>query len=223
MDRALGGLIAALLLVSCGGSEETMDLPPVTGTRDTTLLPYARAVVSFEPGAGAGYGEERFPEVVLGPPVQEQANIPSLDVLSLGVGGTIVLSFGERTLLDGDGPDFVVFENVFYARGDPSEPFAELGEVAVSRDGETWHSFVCESEAEGRPGCAGWTATAVFDPFDLPLDPTDSGGDAFDLSSVGLSEARYVRITDLSTEGERPTAGFDLDAVGLIHYGETSR
>lgn len=216
--------MACALLASCGGTDETNDLPMAENMRDATMLPYARDVVSFEPGPGSGYGKDRFPDVVLGPPVVKAENVPSLDVLSLGAGGSIVLSFGERVLVDGPGPDLVVFENVFFAAGDPSDPFAEVGEVAVSADGRTWQSFVCEEVEDGRwSGCAGWTRTELFDPFALPLDPGVAGGDAFDLADVGLSEARYVRITDLSVEGEGPTAGVDLDAVGLVHYGETSR
>ena len=57
-----------------------------------------------------------------------------------------------------------------------------------------------------------------FDPCEvLPLDPALVGGDQFDLSSVGMSEARFVRIRDLSDSGDAPTAGFDLDAVGAVH------
>ena len=44
------------------------------------------------------------------------------------------------------------------------------------------------------------------------------GGDPFDLADVGLSEVRFIRITDLTGEGQSPIAGFDLDAVGLINW-----
>ena len=33
-----------------------------------------------------------------------------------------------------------------------------------------------------------------------------------------MTRARFVRIRDLSTRGEGTNAGFDLDAVGLVHY-----
>ena len=50
------------------------------------------------------------------------------------------------------------------------------------------------------------------------VDPEISGGDLFDLEELGLSLARYVKIRDLSQEGAAPSVGFDLDAVGLIHF-----
>jgi hypothetical protein len=52
----------------------------------------------------------------------------------------------------------------------------------------------------------------------LPLDPKLTGGNAFDLEDLGLERARYVRITDLATKATANTAGFDLDAVGVIHF-----
>ena len=44
--------------------------------------------------------------------------------------------------------------------------------------------------------------------------------DAFDLAELGMSEARYLRIVDLDGGGEEPSVGFDLDAVGLVHYSD---
>ena len=183
-------------------------------------LPYASEVISFEPGVNAGFGQSEMPEVVLGPPTQGGASSGSLDVLSLGVGGEIVLGFGGRSLLDGAGPDFVIWENPFWIGGDPANPFAELGEVSVSGDGETWHTYPCDPDREEGidDGCAGWRPRQDFDACELiPLMADIVGGDVFDLADLGLTEVRYVRIRDLATEGAEPTAGFDLDAVGGIH------
>ena len=52
----------------------------------------------------------------------------------------------------------------------------------------------------------------------LSRDLIGLSGDAFDLAEVGLAEARWVRIRDLGTGGEAPSAGFDLDAVGAVHF-----
>lgn len=194
----------------------------VDAGRDTSGLPYAREVVRYTPGPGAGFGQDRLPAVVLGPPAGKGTAQGSTDVVSLGVGGEIVLGLGTQVLLDGPGPDLVVFENAFWASGRADSVFAELGEVSVSTDAVSWRTFRCEAgHEEGRstwPGCAGWTPTAAYDAFvELPLEPARTGGDVFDLAEVGLEEARYVRVRDLSTEGAAPTAGFDLDAVGLVH------
>ena len=232
-------LVAGALGAGCGGAAEPKSLPDagaraeldggaqdastaVDAGRDTSGLPYAREVVRFTPGPGAGFGQDDLPSVVLGPPSGKGTSVGSTDVLSLGVGGEIVLGLGTQVLLDGPGPDLVVFENAFWANGRADSVFAELGEVAVSTDAVSWRTFRCGAgREEGRaswPGCAGWSPTAAYDAFvEVPLEPARTGGDVFDLAEVGLEEARYVRVRDLSTEGAGPTAGFDLDAVGLVH------
>jgi len=190
-------------------------------TRDAASLPYARVASAFHEGASAGFGRERYPEVIFGPPQGKGSTAGSLDVLSLGVGGELVVDFGERGILDGSGADFIVFENPFWPSGDSTSVYAELGEVSVSSDLLTWATFACDPRGAGQgryPGCAGWTPTLVYDPFAVvPLDPAVTGGDAFDLGELGVARARYVRIRDLAQAGEGDAAGFDLDAIGVIH------
>ena len=116
----------------------------------------------------------------------------------------------------------IVFENAFWPGGDKTMVFAELGEVSVSEDGETWKTFPCDATGDGEgsfPGCAGATPTLEYDAEQLiPLDPALSGGDAFDLADVGLKRARFVKIHDLETlPPVGMSSGFDLDAVGVIH------
>lgn len=228
----LGGL--AGLGVACGGAEvepgcteANLRCETDAGVRprpDPLALPYATELVDFAPGAGAGFGQSELPHVVLGPPFVAEGGGGSLDVLSLGVGGEIILGFAPRVIVDGPGDDFVVFENPFYVLGNPEEPYAELGEVSVSTDAVTWHTFPCDTAGAGRgrwPGCAGWRPTRFYDPESLiPLVPEQTGGDPFDLAGLGLTEARYVRIRDLAEEGTPPSAGFDLDAVGVVHFRE---
>jgi hypothetical protein len=194
-----------------GGSAGT---PPVD-------LPYAREVVALELGEGAGFGEDALPDIVLGPPDGRGELSGSLDVLSLGKAGRIVLGFGERGIVDGEGDDFVVFENAFWPGGDATLVYAEPGEVSVSEDGLEWHTFPCEAGGDGAgrfEGCAGFTPALEYDASAaVPLDPAVTGGDAFDLADVGLARARFVQITDVSLAGSAPSAGFDLDAVGVVH------
>jgi hypothetical protein len=184
-------------------------------------LPYASEVVRFEPGEGAGFGEDDLPGVVLGPPEGKGREAGSLDVLALGIDGAVEVGFGASVIVDGDGPDFVVFENAFWPGGVAEAVYAELGEISVSQDGDTWFSFTCDTAGGGDgtfPGCAGWTPTLEYDPaVVVPLDPSLSGGDVFDLADVGLASVRFVRIRDVSGAGASPTAGFDLDAVGVVH------
>lgn len=183
--------------------------------------PFIDQVISFTPGSGAGYGSDQMPGIILGAPKGYGLLQGSLDTLSLGSGGVIVLK-SATPILNGSGPDFIVFENAFYANGNPNAPFAELGEVSVSQDGSQFFKFNCQSAngAGGYPGCAGVSpvlANAEFNELD-PLDPAEAGGDAFDLNELGLSWAYYIRIRDLSAEpGTGGNAGFDLDAIGILH------
>lgn len=213
-DRLSHSWLVAALCVSAWGCGDAAEPEPD--------LPYARHLESFEAGEGAGHGQSQLPDIVLGPP-----GSPT-DALSLGSGGTIVLDFRDRVLVDGEGADFVVFENPFETPLEDDGIWEELGEVSVSEDGANWTTFRCDpapSEDGEWPGCAGWQPVADYDPRAVvPIDPEITGGDAFDLAEVGVERARYVRIRDLSEEPNHANAaGFDLNAIGLVHFEEGNR
>ncbi len=201
----------AALLASAGCGEADSEGPNFDPAR------FAVRVVSFTPGEDAGYGAEGLPGVVFGPPLGSGDRQGSFDVVALGHGGEITLELGEPAV-DGAGADLIVFENAFfYGNGDI---FAEPAFVEVSADGETFERFPCEPESDGFEGCAGvMPVYARGDSADIdPLDPKTAGGDAFDLADVGLGEARFVRIVDSGVgPGQSPSAGFDLDAVAVVH------
>lgn len=188
----------------------------------------ADTVVSFTPGVGSGIGREPqyFPWNVLGlPDSSARESVPSINpvqILSLGVGGEITLRFDRHTVVDGPGPDFAVFENAFhYILSGTQRTYAEPATVSVSRDGVTFVSFPFDSLTLA--GCAGVTPTNGEQD---PRDPAVSGGDLFDLSTIGVDSIRYVRIHDVTpiVRDNRkhpfwdPTLnGFDLDAVVAIN------
>jgi hypothetical protein len=216
------GLAACGGPVEDGGGEVEAALASDPCDEDGELSRTASCVERFAPGPGAGFGADGYPDVVYGEPSGGGPTAGSLDVLSLGRAGEIVVGFDGGAIVDGDGPDFIVFENAFYpnAAGGPDEtrPFAELGEVAVSADGEDWAVFPCEAESFPFEGCAGWHAVlAPADGAISSFDPDAAGGDAFDLRALGVAEARFVRIRDLSGIGQADTAGFDLDAVAIVN------
>ena len=170
--------------------------------------PFADAIVSFSPGKDAGFGQDELPDIVLGPPLGGGASAGSLDVLSLGEGGEIILEFTDRIVVDGPGIDLLIFEN-------PFPGWLEPGLVAVSEDGKTWHEWSCDVDAEPYTGCAG--VGAVLSHPDNCIDATDptvAGGDGFDLAELGLSRARFVRIRDLVGVGQ---GSFDLDAISIVN------
>lgn len=107
---------------------------------DESLAGWAISVVEVS------YGEEvaeewRNPENATGP-----ADASGANVLVLGRGGQVVLSF-EPALADGDGDDFAVFENSF------TDTFLELAFVEVSTDGVHFVRFPSYSQTlEPVPG-----------------------------------------------------------------------
>ncbi len=208
-------LIAATVIAS-------VVAPHKTSAQDA----FADAVAAYAPGVNGGFNAANLPNIVLGPPHGSGAMQGSFDVLALGIGGAIVLRFDAPVICDGPGGDFTVFENAFHS-GSPAGPvFAEYGYVAVSQDGEHFTEF--PYDASTHVGLAGQTPVLSNPDNDIdPLDPTMSGGDAFDLAAVGLAWAAYVRITDvggaIADPGDlpqftvAPNAGFDLDAIAAVH------
>jgi hypothetical protein len=182
--------------------------------------PFAVRVVSHSFGPGQDFGQvcatpeaRCFPESVLGAPRGGGLSAGGLDVVSLGEGGEVVLAF-DAAIVDGPGPDFLVFENAFAVDGDPAAPFAELGVVAVSEDGKTWHDFPCTAAEYPYGDCAGWRPVLATETGgEDPTDPEEAGGDAFDLATLGLDSAVLLRVTDLPGDD----AVFDLDAVAIVH------
>ncbi len=181
-------------------------------------------VVSFKRGPCSGFGLEEYPGNIEGPPKGGGTRAGSLDVVSLGNGGEITVSFAPNAIVDGPGPDFIVFENPFYY-GDPRRLYAEPAEVSVSEDGAAWHTYPCTQTTQDPPygQCAG--VHPVFSSPDSGISPFNAkhaGGDAYDLADLGVSKARFVRIVDKVIEpcpdgsGEN-TNGFDLDAIAVVN------
>ena len=213
MTRA-GIVLACACVLACGADDDGAatttradDQPPIEGAcpadsgRDD---PFADCVDAFVPGELASFGHDEMPDIVLGPPVVGPGGSGSMDVVSLGCGGSITLGFDPPGIVDGEGDDLVVFENAF-AVGD--ETFAEPARVLVSDDGVAWFEIACTPSGDGTwppEGCAG----------------VEPGGDAFDLADFGIAQAQWVRIVDVTREHYGDDGwcggaggGFDLDAI----------
>lgn len=223
--RRPAALLLALLATGCGsvdvvhGGGDGGGVPVAGCDPSASPTRFISCVLSFQPGVGAGYGQDRLPAVIYGPPTglgtQHEGGT---DVLSLGGGGEIAFGFGGNAIVDGPGADFIVFENAFDKGGDPTAPYAEPGVVSVSEDGQTWVDFPCHKDDYPYTGCAGWHEVYSNPANGIsPLDPAVAGGDAFDLADVGLTRARYVRVRDVSFLGGGPSEGFDLDAAAIVH------
>jgi hypothetical protein len=166
-------------------------------------------------------------------------------VISLGDAGIATLSF-DPPISNGAGFDFAVFENGF------NDTFLELGFVEVSSDGNRYVRFPSVSltqdtvqipfvggsvDATKINNLAGKYRALYGTPFDLD--------DIKDSSGIDLTNITHVRIRDVAgcindtllvyvsfdTQGHRindpwpipyNTAGFDLDAVGVIHENSSA-
>ncbi len=178
--------------------------------------PFAR-LEAFDAGDNAGFGADALPSIVEGLGDTAKTSEGSTDVVSLGVGGSITLEF-NCAIADGDGVDFVVYENAFLVAGGESA-FVEAGLVEVADDSGEFRAFDCTvpdvpvAADDGVDGCAGMAVVNASAENGLAGVFPDGGGDGFDIESVGLDVVRFVRITDLSEGGAADNAGFDLDAV----------
>ena len=204
------GLLSILLVIMC-----SLSLAAQPQRCDTVMI--------LQPGAGqrVGQGPVFFPmNVLAGPEPRASQTTPVADpreVCALGLGGSITLGLRRAVIIDLPGPDFTVFENAFiFGR----RTFAEPGRVEVSRDGIAWYAFPFDSLT--LLGCAGVTPTTGLNAF----DPAVSGGDAFDLATIGVDSIRWIRITDVTRiildDRTHPfydptLSGFDLDAIIAVH------
>ncbi len=146
-----------------------------------------------------------------------------------------MVAMTDFIIVDGPGPDFVVYENAFQVAPRMTDPedyclttpiedvrtFVDLGIVSVSEDGVNFREFPCDVSTHPYRGCAGVRPVLSNNTNRIsPRNPALAGGDVFDLATIGLRRARFIRIQDsgilLGPIGET-NAGFDLDAIAVIN------
>ena len=155
-------------------------------------------------------------------------------VVSLGDGGTAILTFSSP-IINGNGPDFAVFENAF------NNTFLELAHVEVSSDGFNYFRFESSSlsqinsqimnevNATDIRNLAGKYRAQYGTPFDLE--------EMVGITNLNVNSITHVKIIDAigsinqsyasyDSQGNMindpfptpfETGGFDLDAIGVIH------
>jgi len=170
--------------------------------------------------------------------VEDDANgVANGTIISLGDNGQATVTF-DGVIYNGPGFDFAVFENSF------SDDFLELAFIEVSSDGVSFFRFpaTCNlqdtlqigpfgtSDATYLNNLAGKYRTQYGTPFDLD--------ELSGIPGLNVNEVTHVRIIDCvgSIQPEFasydqygnvindpyptpfPSGGFDLDAVGVMHY-----
>ncbi|PIR21617.1 MAG: hypothetical protein COV45_02425 [Deltaproteobacteria bacterium CG11_big_fil_rev_8_21_14_0_20_47_16] len=194
----------------------------VVNCKDIGAIPFVNQIVSYVVGSGGGANENNLPQVIQGPPQGGSVIMGSTDTFSLGDKGQIIVAFNHCPIADGPGTDFIVFENAFYAGGNPNAVFSEPAIVGVSMDGVNFTDFPCDlNNSPNYPGCAG-THPVLSNPTNGvdPLDPQTAGGDPFDLAAIGVQKVKFIRIIDQGLtpfKGINGTNGFDLDAIAVVH------
>jgi hypothetical protein len=190
------------------------------GVAHAATDPWLDVVREFIPGTFAGFGQTELPWVVLGPPVPGGLTQGSTDVVSLGNGGVIKVSFRDNIVFDGPGDDLAIYENAFHIGSPTGDLFTEYAYVEVSTDGLKWARFPFDPlTGEGLAG----RHAVLPEPTDS-LDPA-AGGDRFDIGALGLDFVRHVRLIDAGADiddvgnnvAPANQGGFDLDAAAALH------
>jgi hypothetical protein len=176
--------------------------------------PWADSVISFDEGVGGSAGYN-IPEVALGEPsrftgedvwsgVVSPFNTPWLsnELVSIGVGGSLVVSFEEPVQDDPANPfgiDLLIFGNTgcvdnSYPNGIVGGVYSDDGgHIEVSQDGKQWVAITTEL-ADGLWPTRGFLDSQPYDAvegsepsnFTFPVDPRLTLDDVMDLDNEGL-------------------------------------
>lgn len=235
-------LVCCIICVQYGwgaypGEDDSYPFAPPAGEPGSTAIHKDDAsIVAWASG---------YEELVYGSSVAEQWKTPvkalgaavgdSFDVVSLGGGGQITLTF-TNPIRDGGGADFAVFENAF------SDTFLELAWVEVSTDGIHFVRFPNFSYTPALTGSVDATfihgyaskyRQAYGTPFDLEqLEIAyqaalgDEGLFSADYRAqlignytyLDLADIRYVRLIDIVGDG----SAFDSDGFEIYDPYPTS-
>jgi hypothetical protein len=230
--------------------------PPAAGlpgstavaANDPNIVGWSSSYSEYIPGANVDL-QFQTPSMALGEAGNSDDNNNgfTFDIVSLGEGGSITLTFIEP-IGNGEGADFLVFENSF------SDTFLELAWVEVSSNGVDFARFDNASltaapvgpfsniDTTDILGYAGKYRGGFGTPFDLEELATSLLSDPSLDALVDTNRISHVRIVDISGDGtafdslaapvgpnpiydpypSTGSAGFDLDAVAVMHFSGDS-
>lgn len=214
--------------------------PPAGQAGSKAIYKDSNIFVSWATGCIINRGWQNIADKSLGETTVGDSNsilgIADNNVISLGDGGTIILTFSSP-IFNGTGPDFAIFENGF------NEGFLELAFVEVSSDGQNYYRFASVSNCDTilqYDNSAQIDATKLYNiaskykaGFSTPFDLEELKN----ISGLNVNDVKYIKLIDVvgslndsfCTKDSRgykindpwptpfPSSGFDLDAVGVIH------
>lgn len=189
-------LPASLLITSCQSSDDDSGTSILSSCADTVVD------APGDPGEGNREAYENSDMAVNG--VRGGGDYSgSLDVFSINRNssdGYVILRWSDRKVTNGDGFDFVVFENPYiYTSSSTGERFMEQIVVSLSIDGTNWVEFpheytypnwsTLDSDEQYSDLPQYWTGFAGVKPVlynedDNKVDIEDAGGDQFDLDDL---------------------------------------
>lgn len=180
---------------------------------DPSIIAWATGYQDYLPGAEAD-AIFQTPQKALGQPGNHDGNNAgsTFDIVSLGRGGSIVITF-DPPIVDGDDFDFAVFENSF------SNTFLELAKVEVSSDGVNFVQFPAFSTVASPVGSFGVSDAADIEQlagkyragYGTPFDLSQlAGNPLIDLNNIG-----YIRLIDVVGDG---SATNDISLEAAAHW-----
>lgn len=167
------------------------------------------------------------------------------NLISMGDGGVITFTF-DAPIMNGEGPDFLVFENGFLKQDDSSLAFLELAFVEVSSNGTDFVRFPATSHIPDTTQYDNFTFTNAEQLNNLAGKYIMNWGTPFDLeelkgmSNLDIDKITHVRIIDVvgildNNLGSKdkdghlindpfptpfPSCGFDINAIGVLHNAD---
>lgn len=235
------GIFIPFLLIAQGS------FPPAAGQLGTTAIHKDSSVfVGWASNCVVSRGPQDIavqssPLVTTGDDYMATGMSGANGTVTLGDGGEAILTF-DYPIVNGAGWDFAVFENSFDGL------FLELAYVEVSSDGVNYFRFPATSEVQDTlqtdpygntdptkiNNLAGKYRAQYGTPFDLDEMTGITGLDVNNVTHVkvidviGTIDDNYASFDQFGQKVNDPyptdfnSGGFDLDAVGVIHWDNSS-
>lgn len=122
-----------------------------------------------------------------------------VNFVSLGLGGSLILSLNGGAIVDGEGDDFILFETTYAPNNDHWAEYPETAEVYAyngqyTAGGSDWLKFHHNAEQDGYFDLAKIFLTAGFTTAIKIIDISTQTGDGYDVDGLSLIHTAPVPI-----------------------------